>query len=57
MAKVLYQCSECGLHYIDQATAKRCEIWCKEHRSCNLEITKLSIERQIKNQERRQGDE
>lgn len=38
-AEKLYQCEECGLHYKDRATAERCEAWCREHRSCNLEIT------------------
>lgn len=40
-----YACSECGLHYLDKTTAQKCAIWCKEHKSCNLEITKLSVER------------
>lgn len=56
MTKTLYQCPECRLHYTDQATAKHCEAWCKEHQSCNLEVTKLSVERQTKEQEGRQGD-
>ncbi len=40
----LYKCPECGLHYKGKATAKQCEAWCKEHKSCNLEITKFSME-------------
>ena len=44
----LYQCLECGLHYRDEATANQCEAWCKEHKSCNLEITKSATERQGK---------
>ncbi len=40
----LYQCPECGLHYTDQATAQRCEAWCREHKSCNLEIIKDAVE-------------
>ena len=35
----LYQCSECGLHYKEEKYADQCKIWCKEHKSCNLEIT------------------
>jgi hypothetical protein len=44
----LYQCAECGLHYHDETTANQCEAWCKEYKSCNLEITKSAIERQGK---------
>ena len=52
--KVLYQCGECGFKYEDGSTsfdpaqdkslttgrewAEKCEAWCKEHKSCNLEI-------------------
>ena len=41
----LYQCPECGLRYKDKKTATQCEAWCKEHKSCSLEITELSVER------------
>jgi len=37
--KILYQCEECGFHYQDKNLAEKCEIWCKEHQSCNIEIT------------------
>lgn len=40
----LFQCPECGLHYTDEAIAKQCEAWCKQYKSCNLEITKFSEE-------------
>ena len=39
------RCAVCGLHYRDQTTATRCEVWCRENQSCNLEITRESIER------------
>lgn len=39
----LYACSECGLSYKEPELAKNCEAWCKEHGSCNLEITKHSV--------------
>ena len=42
--KLLYQCAECGLHYADKSKAKECETWCKQYNSCNLEITKQSVE-------------
>lgn len=34
-----FQCSECGLHYKEKQWAEKCEAWCKEYHSCNLEIT------------------
>lgn len=40
----LYRCVECGFQYSEEAIAKQCEAWCKEHHSCNLEITKHAIE-------------
>ncbi|MDZ4285556.1 MAG: hypothetical protein U1A23_01365 [Candidatus Sungbacteria bacterium] len=35
----LYECSECKLKYREEKWAKACEAWCREHKSCNLEIT------------------
>ena len=35
----LYQCPECGFHYEDREWAEKCEAWCREHKSCNIEIT------------------
>jgi len=46
--KQIFQCPECGLHYGDEATAKECEAWCSEYKSCNLLITQASIEAQKK---------
>ncbi len=40
-----YKCDFCGLHYEDEKIAKTCYAWCTAHGSCNLEITKNSIER------------
>lgn len=40
-----YACGECFLHYHDEARAQECESWCRQHQSCNLEITRHSIER------------
>lgn len=39
-----YQCAECKLVYIDKAIAKRCEAWCHEHHSCNLDIIEHAID-------------
>lgn len=40
----LYQCPECGLHYTSLTAMRQCYAWCSEHKSCNLAITKLSVE-------------
>jgi len=37
--KELYQCEECGFRYESREMAKKCEAWCREHHSCNIEIT------------------
>lgn len=42
--KKTYECPECGLHYEDKGQVEKCEAWCKEHKSCNLEITSNAIE-------------
>ena len=41
--KTYYQCEECGLFYTDKETAEKCEAWCKEHKSCNLDIIKSAV--------------
>ena len=35
----LYECPECYLKYKDEKWAEKCEAWCRERHSCNLEIT------------------
>ncbi|MBI2609997.1 hypothetical protein HYW53_02365 [Candidatus Giovannonibacteria bacterium] len=35
----LYECPECKLKYREKKWAKASEAWCREHKSCNLEIT------------------
>jgi len=35
-----FQCEECKLEFKEEVWATKCEEWCKEHNSCNLEITK-----------------
>lgn len=35
---LLYQCEECGFMYKEKEWAEKCQAWCKEHNSCNLEI-------------------
>ena len=41
--KELHQCEECGFRYEEKEWAEKCEAWCKEHQSCNIEITAHAI--------------
>ena len=38
-----YVCEECGFAYEDRDWAEKCEAWCREKHSCNIEITKHSV--------------
>jgi hypothetical protein len=51
MKNKLYKCPECGLHYADKATAEQCQAWCSQYNSCNLDITKQSVEAQASKQQ------
>ena len=39
----IYKCKECNFKYKTKKLAQQCEKWCKEHKSCNIEITKHAI--------------
>lgn len=39
----LFVCPECGLSYKEVDWAKKCAAWCKEHKTCNMEIIKHSV--------------
>jgi hypothetical protein len=41
--KEYFQCEECKFVYKDKEWAEKCENWCKEHHSCNIEFTKHAI--------------
>jgi len=43
MGKV-FICQKCGFNYKEKQWTERCENWCKEHHSCNIEITKHAID-------------
>ncbi|MEM4255224.1 MAG: hypothetical protein QXR53_02750 [Candidatus Norongarragalinales archaeon] len=43
--KTLFYCEECGLAYEEEAIAEKCQAWCSEHKSCNLEIIKHAVTR------------
>lgn len=36
--KETHTCPICGYRYDDQSWAEKCETWCREHQSCNIEI-------------------
>jgi len=38
----LFQCEECGMKYAEKEIAEKCEAWCREHKSCNLDIIKYA---------------
>ena len=37
--KTYYVCEECGYTYKEQDWAEKCQQWCRQRQSCNLEIT------------------
>ena len=39
----LYVCEECGMAYRERKWAEKCERWCREHQSCNLEFTRYAV--------------
>lgn len=41
--QTVHTCGECKMKYHDEATAKKCEDWCKQNKSCNLDIIKFAI--------------
>ncbi len=34
-----YLCEACDLAYKEKEWAQKCQEWCEQHHSCNLEIT------------------
>ena len=43
MVKKIYVCEICNFAYEEKDIAEKCQKWCNEYKSCNLEITKHSI--------------
>jgi len=41
----LYSCPECNMDYSDPDWAKKCAAWCKEHKSCNLDIIRHAVQK------------
>lgn len=44
--KEIYKCLECGFKYKEKEWADKCQKWCKENKTCNLEIIKHAIRKQ-----------
>ncbi|HEX9721842.1 MAG TPA: hypothetical protein VGA53_01115 [Candidatus Paceibacterota bacterium] len=40
----LYVCEECGFTYAEREWAEKCQAWCAEHKSCNLDIITHALE-------------
>lgn len=38
-----HQCGECKLLYGKKKLAEECEAWCREHKTCNIEITTHAV--------------
>jgi len=38
-----YVCDECGFAYKERELAEKCQLWCQQHQSCNLEITQYAV--------------
>ena len=41
--KKFFQCEVCGHGYLDNDTALKCALWCREKGSCSPEITKKAV--------------
>lgn len=39
----VFVCPECGFSYKDKDWAQKCVAWCKEHKSCNLDIIEHAV--------------
>lgn len=39
----LCKCPECGFNYKEKEWADKCEAWCREHKTCNLEIINHAV--------------
>ena len=42
-----YYCEECKLVFEDKNWAEKCEEWCKENNSCNMQVTSHSIKKTL----------
>lgn len=42
--ETLYECEECHFKYRDKEWAEKCQAWCTENKSCNLEIISHAVQ-------------
>ncbi|MBI2030697.1 hypothetical protein HYT05_03675 [Candidatus Kaiserbacteria bacterium] len=42
-ADEVYTCPACGLSYREAEWARKCETWCRQYKSCNLDIIQHAI--------------
>jgi len=41
--KIYFACEECGFKYEEGEWAEKCQAWCSEYQSCNMEITQHAV--------------
>lgn len=41
--QTLYVCASCGFAYKEKELAEKCQQWCEQNQSCNLEITQYAV--------------
>ncbi len=41
--KVYYQCNICKFYYKEKKWAEKCEVWCDENPSCNIDVVKYAV--------------
>ena len=42
----LYECEACQLLYQEKEWAEKCEAWCRETNSCNIDIIKHAVDKE-----------
>lgn len=48
LAFEIFECVLCGLKYNEEKWMKKCEDWCREHKSCNVEVISHAINKDYK---------
>jgi hypothetical protein len=43
--RTLFLCESCEFFYEDKELAEKCEAWCNEYKSCNLDIIKKAVKK------------
>jgi len=41
--KTYYQCEICKFYYKEKKWAEKCEAWCDEKHSCNIDVVKYAV--------------